>query len=64
MVFAALAAAALTRLGLVALGVQSSPAIAWIPVVAWLAAGALTVARARETEALLDVAEVRSVRAG
>jgi hypothetical protein len=43
--------------------VQSSPAIAWIPVVAWLAAGALTVARARETEALLSVAEVRSVRA-
>jgi len=64
MVFAALAAAALTRLGLVALGVQASAAIAWVPVVAWLAAGALTVARARETEALLSVAEVRSVRAG
>jgi len=63
MVFAALAAAALTRLGLVALGVQSSAAIAWIPVVAWLAAGALTVARARATEALLSIAEVRSVRA-
>ena len=63
MVFAALAAAALTRLGLVALGVQASPAIAWIPVATWLAAGALVVARARETEALLSVAEVRSVRA-
>jgi hypothetical protein len=63
MVFAALAAAALTRLGLVALGVQASAAIAWVPIVAWLAAGVLTVARARETEALLSVAEVRSVRA-
>jgi len=62
MVFAALAAAALARLGLVALGVQASPAMAWIPVVAWLGAGALTVARARATEALLSIADVRSVR--
>ena len=63
MVFAALAAAALTRLALVYTGVQASTVVAWIPLVAWLAAGALLVARARPTEALLSVAEVRSVRA-
>lgn len=64
MVFAALAAAALIRLGLVNLGLQATASVAWIPVVAWLAAGALLVARARRIEALLSVGEVRAVRIG
>jgi hypothetical protein len=64
MVFAAFALAALVRLGLVYAGIQASAAVAWIPLVAWLAAGALLVARARTTEALLSVTEVRGVRGG
>ena len=64
MVFAALAAAALVRLALVHAGLQATVAVAWIPVVAWLAAGALLVARARDTETLLSVGEVRGVRIG
>lgn len=64
MVFAALAAAALVRLAFVYTGLNASASIAWVPVVAWLAAGALLVARARPTEALLAVGEVRSVRIG
>jgi hypothetical protein len=63
MVFAALAAAAVIRLALVYAGVQASAAVAWVPLVAWLAAGALLVARARAIEAMLSVVEVRSVRA-
>jgi MFS family permease len=64
MVFAALAAAALIRLGFVSTGLNATASIAWIPVVAWLAAGALLVARARDVEALLSVSDVRALRAG
>ncbi|CAG0992134.1 hypothetical protein BURK1_02327 [Burkholderiales bacterium] len=64
MVFAALAMAALVRLGLVAAGIAPAPIVAWLPVVAWVAAGALLVARARTTDALLAVSDVRAIRAG
>lgn len=62
LVFAALAVAALVRLGLVGAGLQADPAIAWIPVIAWLAAGSLLVTLARSVEPLLAVTDVRALR--
>lgn len=64
LVFAALAVAAVVRLGLVGAGFQADPLVAWIPVIAWLCAGALLVALARRVEPLLATAEVRALRVG
>lgn len=64
LIFAALAVAALVRLGLVSAGLQADPMIAWIPVIGWLAAGALLVTLARSVEPLLAVADVRALRIG
>jgi len=62
LVFAALAVAALVRLGLVSAGLQADPAVAWIPAIAWLAAGSLLVTLARSVEPMLAVTDVRALR--